>query len=464
MDKHIAEAVRQTVAAIFPVMMAPPPGDAVLEKLQDKLQTIVEESEEIVALADEEDRDLTEEEVETIEANRKETDRLQRQIQARQALKPKSAGRQTTSEPGGGQDGRRVPAQPRRNDPRGGFRNFGEFAMQVRGAARAMERGEQPDNRIVAIATTQGNEGIGADGGYLVPTEFRTEIWQKVMGDDSLVNMATPLVTGSNSLMYPKDETTPWDTTKGIQVYWESEYGQIAQTKPSFELDQLRLCKLTGLVPVSDELLEDAPGLDSYLRARAPVKMVSKLNTAVIRGTGVGQLLGILNAASLVTVAKETSQAADTVLYDNIVKMWARLWGPCRRNAVWLINQDIEPQLFKLAFVPGATSPVPAYLPANGLSGSPYSSLMGRPVMPVEPCSTLGDLGDIVLVDLTQYMVLTKGQDIKTDVSMHLFFDQSLMAFRFVLRINGKPWWGAAIAPENGSNTRSWAVTLAERA
>jgi HK97 family phage major capsid protein len=168
-------------------------------------------------------------------------------------------------------------------------------------------------------------------------------------------------------------------------------------------------------------------------------------------------------------VAKESGQDADTIVANNIINMWSRMYAPCRRNAVWLINQDIEPQLFKMSFnilnASGAiVGGVPVYLPANGLSGSPYATLMGRPVIPTQACETVGDKGDIILVDLTQYMTLYKAGGIKTDVSMHLWFDYDVAAFRFIFRVTGQPWWAAAISPRDGSNSLSWAVTLDERA
>jgi HK97 family phage major capsid protein len=228
-------------------------------------------------------------------------------------------------------------------------------------------------------------------------------------------------------------------------------------------MSQMRLNKLMALVPVSDELLEDAPGLESWLRAKAPAKMAAKINTAIVRGTGAGQPLGILNAGCLVTVAAEAGQLNDTVYFGNIVKIWGRVWSGSRRNGIWLINQDIEQQLYAMAFDPAATSKVPVYLGPNGLADSPYGTLMGRPVVPVEACSTLGDKGDIIFADLTQYWALTKGSDVRSDVSMHLYFDQGLTSFRFTFRVNGQPAWGSTVTPENGSATRSPFVTVAER-
>src|SRR6185503_1302038 len=197
--------------------------------------------------------------------------------------------------------------------------------------------------------------------------------------------------------------------------------------------------------------------------AKAPAKMAAKLNTAIISGTGVGQPLGFLKSPCVVSVAAETSQASGTVLFENINKMWARMYAPSRRNAVWLINQDVEPQLDGMAFDHTATSKVPVYLPQNSLSNSPYGALMGRPVVPLEACSALGTQGDINLVDMSQYWAITKGQDVRTDVSMHLYFDQGLQAFRFTLRVNGQPAWPRAMPRQNGSNTLSPFVTLATR-
>ncbi|KAF0102229.1 MAG: putative major capsid protein [Rhodospirillaceae bacterium] len=439
--------------------------DERLTALRDEVKELTEERDGIVAKADEASVDLTDDELEEIETITAKIEAKTKQIAARERVSAarQPAGRRSAPEPSVNANGDRMvgtPSNTRKLGAKGGFNSFGEFAVAVRKGINA----GNPDQRLVAAATTYGSEGTGADGGFAVPQEFRSAIWQKVVTDDNLLTRTDQLVTGANSLTIPKDETTPWQSSGGILAYWESEAGQVTQSKPALEMSTIRLNKLMALVPMTDELLEDAAGMDSYLRAKAPAKMMAKLNTAIVRGTGAGQPLGILSAGSTIAQAIEAGpQTTDTVIYKNIVNMWSRLYGPCRRNAVWLINQDIEPQLLRMAFDEGATDKYPVYLPANGAAGSPYATLMGRPVVPVEACSTLGDLGDIILTDLSQYMTLTKGSDIKTDVSMHLFFDQALTAFRFIFRVAGQPWWGSTLAPQHGTVTRSWAVTLAAR-
>lgn len=445
--------------------------------LKDEISDLTAEIDEILAGADAGNRDLTDKEMKEIADKKERIGKLSAQVAAREPVNLPLRGRKTTAEPETDEPtntGRRpartgttVPAQPKnaRDAATFGFESFGAFAQSVHAAqVNDGKKGDAAREHLANAVSTYGNESTGADGGFVVPPDFRNQIWTKIVGEDSLVSRTEQIVTSSNSITLPADETAPWDTSTGIQAYWESEGGAKTPSKPAFEAKTARLNKLICFVPVTDELLEDATGLEGWLRMKAPQKMTSKLNTAIIRGTGVGQPLGILTADSLVTVTKEVSQNADSVVGANISKMWARMYAPLRRNAVWLINQDVEPQLDFLAFPDaGSGFPVPLYVPQGGLSAAPFSTLKGRPVIPVEAMSTVGDLGDIALVDLTQYMTVTKGRDIKTDVSIHMYFDQDITAFRFVLRITGQPMWKNTVSPQFGSATRSWAVVLEAR-
>src|SRR6185295_5611766 len=115
--------------------------------------------------------------------------------------------------------------------------------------------------------------------------------------------------------------------------------------------------------------------MDSYLRKKAPEKIDYKVSDAIYRGNGSGMPQGVLTADCLVTVAKETSQPADTLVSKNVFKMWSRMYAPCRRNAVWLINQDLEPELYSMTVpvknVAGTENVggAPVYIPAGGLNG-----------------------------------------------------------------------------------------------
>jgi HK97 family phage major capsid protein len=288
-----------------------------------------------------------------------------------------------------------------------------------------------------------------------------------VQAEDSLFSRCDSTPTASNSVTVVTDETSAYSTS-GVRVYTRAEAAAMTQSKPSLKELTVKLNEIYAFVPMTDELLQDAPMMSSYLTTKAGEAIQFKMNDYIVNGTGAGQFLGIMNSGALVTVAAEGAQTADTLHGDNVVKMWARMPGNVRGQSVWLINQDLEPQLMKLGVVVGtasgtATGGVPVYMPPGGLSAAPYGTLLGRPVILTEACAAIGDLGDIILAYMGGYFAPFKSGGIKSDVSMHLYFDQGVTAFRWTLRAGGQPWLSAPIARKNGSNTLSHFVTLAAR-
>ena len=337
-----------------------------------------------------------------------------------------------------------------------GFARMGEFALAVH---KASGPGGVTDPRLLTKApTTYANEGAGGTGGYLVPEEWADRLWEIVLGDESILSRTNRIPTSRNSLSLPVSEATAWGNT-GVQAYWMDEAAQITQSRPKFEYRNLRLHKLAALVPASDELLEDTTALDAFIGNEAGRAIRYKADDAIVNGDGVGKPLGILNAGALVAVAKETSQVADTVVANNVAKMYARMPAPYINKAVWLINQDVMPQLLSMTL-----GDHPIYLPPNGITDAPFGTLLGRPVLLSQHAQTLGDVGDIVFTDLGQYLTLTKADGLQASSSIHLWFDYDVTAFRFTFRLAGEPWLSAAITPDNSTASMSPFVTLAERA
>ena len=215
---------------------------------------------------------------------------------------------------------------------------------------------------------------------------------------------------------------------------------------------------------MTDELLADAPTLSGYLNRVFPDEINFVVGDSLVNGTGAGQPLGILNAPCTVSVAKETGQAAATIVPQNIVKMWARLFRGMasgeNSGAVWFINQDVNPQLQLMTLGIG-TAGVVTYMPPGGLSGKPYATLMGAPIVETEWNATLGTVGDIILADMSQMVSISKSME--SAQSMHLYFDTDETAYRVTFRLDAQPWWSSALTPFKGSNTQSCFVTLATR-
>ena len=346
------------------------------------------------------------------------------------------------------------------------FSSFGEqmAAVMVAGSPGGVT---DPRLRIQAAATGLG-ETVSSDGGFLVQTDFSTELLGQVFETGILASRCRKIqISGnSNGIKIPGvDETSRASTRSGgVLAYWKDEAAAKTASKPKFRMIELSLKKLIGLCYATDELLSDATALESYIRQSFIDEFGFQIDDAIVNGTGAGMPLGILNSGCLVSVAKETGQSAATVVAENVIKMYSRIFAASRPNAVWLINQNIEPQLFTMSLAVG-TGGVPIYMPAGGLSGQPYGTLFGRPVIAIEQAQTLGTLGDIMFADLTNGYILAEKGDIQQDMSIHVQFLYDESVFRFVLRVDGQPVRASALTPHKGGSnyTQSYFIALATR-
>jgi HK97 family phage major capsid protein len=345
------------------------------------------------------------------------------------------------------------------------FETLGE---QLQAVVWAGTPGHTIDPRLLAINRATGlSEGLAADGGFLVQADFIAEIYRRAYEIGAITSRCRriPISAASNSVKINALAETSRATGSrwgGIQGYWLSEAGTKTASRPTFRQMELALKKLAVLVYATDELLQDAAALEAVVSEGAAEEISFLAEDAIVNGTGAGQPLGVLNAPALVTVAKEAGQAAATIVSQNILKMWSRMWGRSRPDSIWLVNQDVEPQLYQFSLAVGVGGQV-VYMPPGGLSATPYATLMGRPVIPVEYCQTLGTVGDILLADFREYLLAEKG-GIEAAMSIHVNFIYDETAFRFVFRVDGQPGWNAALTPFKGTNTLSPFVVLATRA
>ena len=96
------------------------------------------------------------------------------------------------------------------------------------------------------------------------------------------------------------------------------------------------------------------------------------------------------------------------------------------------------------------TGGVPLWVPGNSAANEPYPSLLGLPIVTCESCSTLGDVGDIILADLSQIVCINKG-NVKEDFSIHVAFTTDQGCLRWIYRYDMQPALAAPITPEQGS-------------
>lgn len=359
----------------------------------------------------------------------------------------------------------RTPAQLAERQNLRLFRNLGEQLVAVREAAFGHGVDERL-NQLNAEARALGSsEGVGADGGFAVQTDFTGVMLESAVETGDILSRVDTYEVGANAngaRWVEIDETSVATTVfGGVQVYWAAEATAVSASKPTMSEVKLDLEKLMGIAYATEELMQDTIFMSSLYTRAFTVAIQRILEGDIVSGDGVARLKGLLNSGALVTVNKENGQAADTFVYQNVVHMWGRLLARSRRNAVWMMHPDVE-EILPLMTFPVGTGGVPVYLPPSGVADSPFARLYGRPIIPSDHCSALGDLGDVFLWDPTQYFLITKG-GVQSAASIHVAFLTAENCFRFIFRANGLPKKNSALTIKNSSNPRSPYVTLQAR-
>lgn len=346
---------------------------------------------------------------------------------------------------------------------------FASMAAQLNAVKEAtLSQGRVLAPRLKALNIKQlgANELVGSEGGFLLEPSFVAGLLTPLHETGPFSSRAAKLAIGPNAngvTVRAVDETSRATGSRwgGIRGYRLAEAGTKTASDPSFRLMELRLKKYAVLCYATEELLQDTTALGGIMQQGFSEEIDFMINEDIFLGLGANGPLGIMNSPALVTVAKEGGQLADTIVIENIFNMWARLHPRSKPNSVWFINTDVTPQLYSLGLTVG-TGGMPMFMAPGSLPNSPSGSLLGRPVVETEFNDTLGDLGDILLADMSQYALIDKDAQMASSIHVQFLTDQ--VAFRMVYRCDGAPKWNAPLTPYQGTNTLSPFVTLAERA
>lgn len=300
--------------------------------------------------------------------------------------------------------------------------------------------------------------GVPNEGGTFVQSDFALDLVTKGFNNSAIYpkTQKRVLSSGANSMtIYGIDEDSRVSGSRngGVAVYTQAELEAYTASKAKFAKIELKINKLTGLLHLSDEIMEDAAFLAGEVSDLFQLEFAFKVQNLMYGGKGAGEFLGAMNAPCLVTVAKDTSQTAKTITATNISNMKSRVSG----NAEFVGNKDIIPQLDTLYKGTGAAATA-LFKQTSATTGV----LDGIPITFIEQCETLGTTGDLLLGDWGQYITATKGA-IKKAESIHLKFEYGQKTIRWTLRMDGQPRWKSALTPFKGSMTTSPFVALATR-
>lgn len=418
----------------------------------ERAETIENEMVDIAARPADLHRDLTDEEetrYDDLKAEHQVQTKLLKDYQEILEMRNERLGNRPPDEAPPG--GRAVPPADDIREPepaKGPFATFGAQLLAVKNAADHGYSGpDRAELQKLSAAATGLSGGVDADGGFLVQKDFAAGLRTKMHTTGNLL-AASPGITrvqigpGSNGLKIKRiAETSRADGSRsgGVRGYWEGEASQMTASAPKFDLVELGLKKLTAVYYATDELLQDAVALEQVVRNEIAKELIFKLEDAIINGDGAGKPLGILNSGALVSIAKDTSQTADTFTVGNSANMLAGMHAASVQNAVWLYNQTVLAQ-----FVQMTLGQWPVFLPGGTVLNQPADRLWARSTIPLEYLPVVGDQNDVLLADLTEYMLIEK-EGVQSASSIHLRFLENETAFRFVMRLDGNPMWDVGL-------------------
>jgi HK97 family phage major capsid protein len=319
--------------------------------------------------------------------------------------------------------------------------------------------------RKVALA-----EGSGQTGGYLIPPQYMNELLLIAAEDAFIEPRARVIPMNTRTAQWPMlDITTNQGAGTspyfgGITGSWQPEASTINETEPQFRQSEWTAWDLVLYTVSSNQLLADnGIGLDAFLTQLLAAAVTWYKEYAFINGKGAGSSmpLGIMNAPATFV---QNRAASGRVLLQDAATMMSHLHIRSWDDACWIMHQSVIPQLIQMVGGGSIGTPSTTNIPGNQLAWmSPFGAqdrgpaamklpnafLNGLPIFFTEKVQQLGTKGDVILADLSLYVIGLR-LDIQIDVSPHYLFRNNQLAWRVIARVDGKPWLNNLITDAAG--------------
>ena len=312
---------------------------------------------------------------------------------------------------------------------------------------------------------------IDAEAGALLPPVLSIMLSDVGMEVSPIRKRAkiVPVGLGGVEIVKPKNYDHSSGTIYGgVKAYWIAEDDEITATKPKTETLQLRVNGLAAMAYASHKTMKGAPA--SYIGGYVLPVMAEGIafaeTDAFINGNGAGKPMGLMNAGCKLSITAETGQTstANVILTANIDKMVARIRVKNNSGLTWLYNRpELYTWLIGLTRVVGTGGQMANLFQRGSPAANTGAVLDGIPIEDTEFCQAAATTGDLILTDLSQYLVADDQSGAEVAQSIHLKFDYGQSAFRIIKYVGGMPENSAVFQRYKGSNTTSSIVTLATR-
>ena len=348
---------------------------------------------------------------------------------------------------------------------KGGFKSFGEFVRNVKGAIidrdnDALKALRANNDRMLTKAPSGSDSQsatIGSEGRFLVPETFSAQLlgdmnqYGKILSKCFQLPVSGQVVKIPALVDYDHSSQTYYSA---VSVTRSTERTQISGASMDFGQVELTLKKLVGLAGITSELVRwSAISVEPIIRRVFASAMAAKIERELIRGTGAGQMQGVMTSECKLAVAIEDGQT-ETLEPENITHMLEDLPNEAMSPS-WTIHPKMLTSLMLMNKVIGTAGDlIPWFNMGN-------SSLVGYPVDRSEFCVAPNSEGDILLTDWSQYIYAYEAGGGETMVSPHFWFDYDTEAIRFTMYNDGQFWWKSSRLLDDGASYVSPCITLA---
>jgi HK97 family phage major capsid protein len=298
-------------------------------------------------------------------------------------------------------------------------------------------------------------EDQGATGGYLIPSNFSAELVQAQTAISPLIALCRRFPVAQPSGSWPVLDVFAAPTAgagntalaAGLISSTIAEGGSYTDRSISFEQINWRVTKVGYIIKVSDEMMADAPALDALLRMVITTHLSQKKERHILRGNGVGQPLGILNAPALINVTPGTNSSFTWI---DVTTMLSRFRPSGDASRVrWAMSRSLLPDLGNLQVASGSAA---TWVQNIGTDNPDMLPLMRYGIYFSEHLPLADSSGDALLVDFGAYGLWERGE-IRIGFSEHAGYTTGEIVWRFDERYDGQPLARAAITQADPGGT-----------
>ncbi|WP_200760463.1 phage major capsid protein [Effusibacillus dendaii] len=391
-------------------------------EMRQQRAALVQQARDILNKAESENRDLTAEETQEYDRIMADVDRRAAEIEREERLQGienelTRSSRTVVVDPNAVPNQQRADQKLHETDE---YRSA--FWQAVRQGQNALDHEQvrmllDPEVRALVTQTNTA-------GGYLVPNEFERTLVEKLLPFNVMRGLATVITTSSGTTQIPVE--SDFGTAQ-----WIGEGAAYTDTDSTFAQVTLSAYKLTTMIKVSEELLNDSAfNIDNYVASAFARRMGTTEEAAFVNGDGTGKPTGVVSGATQGKVGATGQTTSVTV--DDIIDLYHSLKRPYRPTATWMLADATAKAIRKLKDSTGQ------FIWQPGLQAGQPDRLLSRPVAISDNVPAMAASAKSILFgDFSYYWIADRQGTVMQRLS-ELYAANGQVGFRMFKRTDGK--------------------------